>query len=189
MKLTPGTVMIEAPTAGCSQEECFVCTGPRDDAKEAFLVGMALGALSDDSRPKLCLDHEAYLRETLSVMGASAAVLTRLGIGFKVSGDTYRSEDRPSELRDPDAEPCGAEIAPGFGCVRKKGHHGYHVTGAPDDPRSRPTEPAPAVVVCKECGRELEPVRAVADGQPTLRGHHPCPDHPEAGSVVTGETL
>jgi uncharacterized protein len=41
-------------------------------------------------------------------------------------------------------------------------------------------EPDVPVVLCSVCGQRLEPLRSVADGQPTLRGHHPCPHHPEA---------
>ena len=95
MKLKPGTVMIEAPTTGVAQRECFVCTGPgdkpgheREMSKDAFIVGMCAGihAMNGGYRPKLCIDHEGRFREVLAVMvGPDPALCEKLGIGFRVA--------------------------------------------------------------------------------------------------------
>lgn len=36
---------------------------------------------------------------------------------------------------------------------------------------------------CMACTHPLEPARSISDGEPTFRGFHPCPDHPEATVV------
>ena len=101
VELRPGTLMVEVATEGARKEHCMICTGPKNDAHGAFLVGFIEGVLSvltkrpgmpgprypnaPANRFPLCVDHENALRSHLSNFTQDPDVFEKLGIVVKIA--------------------------------------------------------------------------------------------------------